>query len=273
VGEDVFKMKITKNISKVVFAAALTLVMLFNLLGCSTNRFYKDNEISKSIPVITAKISFYYMEYAAFLTTNTAGVASIEMEFELDYANAPITVTNFVNLVNSGYYDGNSGVSGVASGTVVHRLENSNPDFFLLQMGGYMINPNNTGAIVPLPALDYTIKGEFAENGWSKDMLSHLSGVLSMARTSESDSANSQFFLTIGDCSSTLDGTYASFGMTTKLSSHFINSMKDYKIESRTFTDVEGTFSTFPQTYMITASVSVDTHGFVFPQALRIPKK
>jgi peptidyl-prolyl cis-trans isomerase B (cyclophilin B) len=262
-GEDVFKMKIKRNVPKIIAAAALTLVMLFNLLGCSTDRFYKDNEILKNIPLITAKISLSYYEYGAFNTTNTDGIASIELEFELDYLNAPITVTNFINLVNSGYYEG----------TVVHRLENSNPDFFLLQTGGYKQNPDNTAAIIPLSALDYTIKGEFADNGWSKDMLSHISGVLSMARTSELDSANSQFFLTIGDCSSTLDGKYASFGRTTKLTSHFINSMKDYKIESRTFTDVEGTFSTFPQTYMITVSVSVDTGGVVFPQALRIPKK
>lgn len=111
---------------------------------------------------------------------------SIVMELYPDVA--PNTVNNFISLVKSGFYDNNS----------FHRLV---PGFVL--QGG---DPDGTGTGGP----GYTIKGEFTSNGFTND-LKHEKGVLSMARSSDNDSAGSQFFIML-DKSEYLDGNYATFG-------------------------------------------------------------
>ena len=57
----------------------------------------------------------------------------------------------------------------------------------------------------------YSIKGEFAHNGWQQNDLHHELGVLSMARAMHPDSAGSQFFIMVGEAGY-LDGEYAAFG-------------------------------------------------------------
>jgi peptidyl-prolyl cis-trans isomerase B (cyclophilin B) len=61
---------------------------------------------------------------------------------------------------------------------------------------------------------DETIKGEFSANGVD-NTLSHTRGIVSMARSSDYDSASSQFFICYDDCT-TLDGSYAAFGEVTE---------------------------------------------------------
>lgn len=108
---------------------------------------------------------------------------------ELDGENAPITVTNFVNLVNSHFYDG----------ITFHRIM----DGFMVQGG----DPTGTG----YGGSDQTIIGEFAQNGYNNP-ISHKDGTISMARNSVSmDSASSQFFICVAD-DEFLDGAYAAFG-------------------------------------------------------------
>ena len=101
---------------------------------------------------------------------------------------APNTVNNFISLVKKGFYDGNT----------VHRLV---PGFVL--QGG---DPEGAGTGGP----GYTIKGEFTSNGF-KNNLKHTPKVVSMARSTDPDSAGSQFFIVLGDASN-LDREYASFG-------------------------------------------------------------
>lgn len=119
--------------------------------------------------------------------------SGIKMEIELYPDVAPNTVTNFVSLVGSGYYDG----------LIFHRI-----------MAGFMIqggDPDGTGMGGP----GYSIKGEFSSNGFTND-LAHVKGVISMARTSGNpDSAGSQFFIMTGT-SPNLDGDYAAFGKVIK---------------------------------------------------------
>lgn len=106
---------------------------------------------------------------------------------------APISVTNFLNLVDAHYYDG----------VIFHRII----DGFMIQTGGYYMNENNQLAEKETVA---TIKGEFSSNGVENN-LKHTLGVVSMARANAMDSASSQFFI----CSATashLDGSYAAFG-------------------------------------------------------------
>lgn len=111
---------------------------------------------------------------------------------ELDADAAPITVTNFVKLVNEDFYDG----------LTLHRIM----DGFMMQGG----DPTGTG----MGGSDETIKGEFAINGVENN-LSHTRGAISMARSSKPNSASSQFFIVHED-STFLDGQYACFGYVTE---------------------------------------------------------
>lgn len=114
------------------------------------------------------------------------------IEVELDGDTAPITVANFVKLVNEKFYDG----------LTFHRIMSG----FMIQGGDPL--GNGTGGS------DETIKGEFSSNGVENN-ISHKRGVISMARSSEPDSASSQFFIMHQDADY-LDGEYAAFGKVTK---------------------------------------------------------
>ena len=112
----------------------------------------------------------------------------------LDSKVAPISVANFVDLVEKKYFDG----------VIFHRIIKD----FMIQTGGYKINENNElYECDEIPA----IEGEFASNGHPENTLSHELGVISMARTSIKNSATSQFFICAAPCS-WLDGEYAAFG-------------------------------------------------------------
>lgn len=110
----------------------------------------------------------------------------------LDREAAPITVENFVQLANEGFYDG----------LTFHRII----DGFMMQGG----DPDGDGT----GGSENTIKGEFTANGVDNN-LSHTEGAISMARSQEYDSASSQFFIVHED-STFLDGDYACFGYVTE---------------------------------------------------------
>ena len=110
------------------------------------------------------------------------------MKLELYPDVAPISVNNFISLINKHFYDG----------LIFHRVING----FMLQGG----DPEGTGCGGP----GYSIKGEFSQNGFKND-LKHTEGVLSMARSMMPDSAGSQFFIMHKDAPH-LDGDYAAFG-------------------------------------------------------------
>lgn len=114
-----------------------------------------------------------------------------KMELELDADVAPITVTNFIKLVESEFYNGKT----------MHRII----DGFMIQGG----DPNADGT----GGLNETIKGEFSSNGVENN-ISHTRGVISMARTNDMNSASCQFFIVQKD-SPHLDGNYAAFGKVT----------------------------------------------------------
>ena len=108
---------------------------------------------------------------------------------ELYPSYAPNTVANFVNLAGKGFYDG----------LIFHRVI---PGFMI--QGG---DPQGTGMGGP----GYSIKGEFARNGFRQNNLRHSRGVLSMARSMMPNSAGSQFFVMHAKAPH-LDGQYAAFG-------------------------------------------------------------
>ena len=114
-----------------------------------------------------------------------------EIKLELDADIAPITVTNFIKLVNEKFYDG----------LTFHRVI----DGFMIQGG----DPDGDGT----GGSKETIKGEFSSNGVTNN-LSHERGVISMARSNDMDSASSLFFIMHKD-NINLDGKYAAFGKVT----------------------------------------------------------
>ena len=121
-------------------------------------------------------------------------IVTIEMEnggvikLELYPDVAPISVQNFVDLAEKGFYDG----------LIFHRVISG----FMIQGG----DPTGTGMGGP----GHHIKGEFRANGVENN-LSHERGVLSMARAGDPNSAGSQFFIMHED-GPFLDGNYAAFG-------------------------------------------------------------
>ncbi len=114
------------------------------------------------------------------------GGAQIKLELYPEYA--PVTVQNFIDLANKGFYNG----------LIFHRVIKG----FMIQGGC----PYGTGTGGP----GYQIKGEFAQNGVNNP-LKHTRGVISMARSMMPDSAGSQFFIMHEDAPH-LDGAYAAFG-------------------------------------------------------------
>lgn len=120
------------------------------------------------------------------ITMKDGGVMKLELYPDV----APNTVKNFISLANAGFYDG----------LIFHRIIAG----FMIQGGCYNAEglPNEPG---------YSIKGEFASNGFTND-LKHTRGVISMARTQVRDSASAQFFIMHEDAPH-LDGEYAAFGM------------------------------------------------------------
>lgn len=121
-------------------------------------------------------------------------IVTIEMEnggiikIELYPKQAPETVKNFISLINDKFYDG----------LFFHRTI---PGF--MAQGG---DPEGTGMGGP----GYGILGEFKSNGVD-NKLSHVRGMISMARSQDKNSAGSQFFICVDDCQF-LDGDYAAFG-------------------------------------------------------------
>ena len=114
------------------------------------------------------------------------------MTAELYPDKAPITVENFLKLIDEDFF----------SGLIFHRVISG----FMIQGGGYNedFQQKHTASI----------KGEFASNGFGQNDIKHTRGVLSMARTMVKDSASSQFFI-MHQNAPHLDGEYAAFGLVT----------------------------------------------------------
>ena len=115
------------------------------------------------------------------------------MTVAIDEETAPITAQNFLKYVDDGFYNG----------TVFHRVIPQ----FMIQGGGFT---DDEPGIRDKKATYPAIKGEFRSNGVANP-IKHQPGVISMARTQVKNSATSQFFICVADCSF-LDGEYASFG-------------------------------------------------------------
>lgn len=144
---------------------------------------------------------------------------------------APISVNNFISLINKNFYDG----------LIFHRVIRG----FMIQGG----DPEGTGMGGP----GYSIKGEFSANGVENN-LKHTEGVLSMARSMMPDSAGSQFFIMHKNAPH-LDGSYAAFGKVTE-------GMENVNKIAETATD----YSDRPLEDQRMKSVTVETFGVEYPE-------
>ena len=159
------------------------------------------------------------------------------MKAELYPEIAPISVNNFISLINKGFYDG----------LICHRVIKG----FMIQGGC----PQGTGMGDP----GYSIRGEFASNGFKND-LKHTKGVLSMARAMAPNTGGSQFFI-MHETSPHLDGSYAAFGKV---------------IEGQDVVDkiacVRTDYNDRPLEDQKIASMTVETFGVDYPEPEKITR-
>ena len=148
---------------------------------------------------------------------------------------APISVNNFISLINKNYYDG----------LIFHRVIRG----FMIQGGC----PEGSGMGGP----GYSIKGEFNQNGFTNN-LKHTEGVLSMARAMHPDSAGSQFFI-MHKTSPHLDGAYAAFGKVTE-GMEIVNKIAEVPTD----------YSDRPMEEQKIKSMTVETFGVDFPEPDKI---
>lgn len=144
---------------------------------------------------------------------------------------APNTVNNFISLIKKGFYDG----------ITFHRV-----------IPGFMIQggcPEGTGVGGP----GYSIKGEFSSNKFKND-LKHTTGVLSMARSNDVNSAGSQFFIMVAN-SPHLDGSYAPFGKVTE----GMESAQEIVSVAKDFRDM-------PREEQKIKNITVDTFGIEYSE-------
>lgn len=178
--------------------ACLTLFAGCNITGAELTENTAKDEATEPAAATEAAMSATEFSTEGEETPMETIQAIITMEsgdtitLELYPSIAPITVENFVNLCEEGFYDG----------LTFHRI-----------IAGFMIqggDPRGNGTGGP----GYQIKGEFRANGVEND-LEHTRGVISMARSQAYDSAGSQFFIMHEDAPH-LDGQYAAFGKVTE---------------------------------------------------------
>ncbi|MBR2295577.1 MAG: peptidylprolyl isomerase [Clostridiales bacterium] len=168
---------------KIKALIALMALTITSLALCGCIKYQSPEDFQPSLPEGTLT-GLHHVE----IEIRDYGTISLE----LDADQAPRTVTNFIDLAQSGFYNG----------LTFHRIING----FMMQGG----DPEGTG----MGGSDTEIIGEFSANGYTND-ISHVRGVISMARNGQSyNSASSQFFIVHQDATY-LDGQYAAFGHVT----------------------------------------------------------
>lgn len=213
-----------KHLSKIIYIITVVFIVMI-IGGCSSSENEKSNKLD-SKPKQTIKDN-----PVATIKMENNDVIKIEL-----YPNiAPNTVSNFITLAESGFYNG----------VIFHRVI---PGFMI--QGG---DPNGDGTGGP----DYHIKGEFTSNGF-ENQLKHERGIISMARTQAPDTAGSQFFIMVADADS-LDGEYAAFGKVTDgmdVVDNIVNAQRDQQDK--------------PLKDQKMKQITIDTFGIDYPQPEKI---
>lgn len=252
---------------KKIAALILTLIILLSFTGCSNGRFLNDKEILKDVTNPTGKI--YLKVYNEEL--DKVVVAERVYEFELFYYKAPNTVTNFISLINSGYYTDKSFERNDAFVTFgEYKFVNETDDDGVLTKTKEKVEKK------------YKIVGEFTNNKWTKNDETAGSGSLVMGRETDTEDPKSKYntayadfkILTIvnktrieyekdycvfGKITKLPDGTkFSEAGLTQQLLDYFFKT--DYSTEYSLSNPVK---------FMIT-KIEIDTKGVTYPAPLTI---
>ncbi|WP_440895519.1 peptidylprolyl isomerase [Amphibacillus sp. Q70] len=211
-----------KTKSKLFNLSLFLTSLLFLMAACEQDNPSTDDEIA-SYPVV---------EENPIVTMTMEDDQEIIIELFPDIA--PNTVANFVTLVEDGFYDG----------LIFHRVI---PDFMI--QGG---DPEGNGLGGP----DYSIAGEFSENGFENN-LSHDRGIISMARSQSPNSAGSQFFI-MHEASTHLDKQYAAFGQV----------LEGMDVVDQ-IANLERDSNDKPLEDVVMKSVTVDTKGVDYPEPVK----
>lgn len=202
-----------------LIATVIAILIVLGLIGYVTGTIIKKKNFTFDHPIATIEI-------------RDRGTITVELYPEY----APNTVSNFIALAKSGFYNG----------LTFHRTI---PDFMI--QGG---DPNGDGTggaklsnIGESSEDAYSIKGEFILNGYTKNTLKHERGVISMARSDYSsipsltkkgyNSASSQFFI-MTETNNSLDGQYAAFGKVTD-GMTIVEDISNLEVETRETNDTE----------------------------------
>lgn len=223
-------MRIKKQISLFLVTIIACLVVLAGCGNAAKNNTNDENNTASTNDSNKANTVENKNLPKATITVDGYGVIEAELYPEI----APNTVNNFIYLANKNFYNN----------LKFHRVIKG----FMIQGG----DPKGDGTGGP----GYSIEGEFTSNGFANS-LKHTKGVLSMARTSDPNSAGSQFFIMSGDAPN-LDGQYAAFGK--------VISGLDVvdKIQN-----VETNSADAPKKDVVITSITVDTKGVQYSE----PKK
>ncbi len=175
-----------------------SIVLIANRAGSGSSTNDTSSDVAESDNLISEPVIDLDENLTYYADIEIDGYGTVTVE--LDQIYAPITTANFINLANNGFYDG----------LTFHRIMEE----YMIQGGcptgdGYGGNTDENGN-------DINIVGEFINNDYYNP-LSHTRGAISMARTSEYNSASSQFFIVLSDYYvETLDEDYAVFGYVTE---------------------------------------------------------
>ena len=186
-----------RNIKKILAVLLALLLCVGMMAGCAKDEAAGGQEEEMTMDEI---MDLYFGPLKEYTEDQLlTGLHHVEMDIEgkgtialeLDADQAPISVTNFIELAESGYYDG----------LTFHRVLTGS----LIQGGSASGDGQSSG--------EFRIKGEFAANGVENN-ISHVRGTISMARASAADSGSAQFFIMSADQTG-YDGQYAGFGHVT----------------------------------------------------------
>lgn len=225
---------------KKIFLTSVALIIILGTIAYMAYGYYHKQTLKAENPIVTMKIADY-------------GIVKMELYPEM----APNTVRNFIKLINEEYYNG----------LTFHKVQES-----LIQGG----DKEGTGSGIT----EYTIEGEFSENGHKENTLSFERGTLGLARQDGTmmyyytgdmnyliqgyNSGCTQFFITAEDCSEQFDGYYCAFGKVIE-GMEVVDTIK--AIETVTETDEETgetTETTTPVTPPVITKMTVETFGIEY---------
>lgn len=249
--------------NKNILLIMLVIVMSFVLVGCNQvelddekNNVVSSGDVDSSSTGTNEELEDNKItldrDVNRYANVEQNPVVTIEMEdggiikVELYPKIAPESVENFIELANSGFYNG----------LTFHRTI---PGF--MAQGG---DPSGDGTGGP----DYSIYGEFSANGFD-NTLKHTTGVISMARSEDNNSAGSQFFIMVTDDAEYLDGSYAAFGAVTE-GQEVVDKIVNVEVIRRAIDDDVSTYEEYfkqmkecdrPVNPPIIKTITVDTFG------------